>query len=94
MWWENAVIYGISPKVFYDGDNDGVGDFTGLTEKLDYLKNLGVTCLWLLPFYPSGDRDDGYDVTEYCNVDPRLGTLDDFDRFIIEAKKKTDTCHY
>ena len=77
-WLENAVIYQLPVKSFCDGDGDGVGDFKGLASKLDYLENLGVTALWLLPFYPSPLRDDGYDIADYTRVHPDYGTLGDF----------------
>lgn len=86
-WFTNAIVYGIDVKVFYDSNGDGIGDFPGLTSKLPYLADLGFNCLWLLPFYPSPLRDNGYDVSDYCNVDPRLGTLDDFKAFVAEAKQ-------
>ncbi|GAB49101.1 alpha-amylase family protein [Mobilicoccus pelagius] len=78
MWWKNAVIYSLDVETFQDGSGDGVGDFAGLARRIDYLAELGVTCLWLMPFYPSPDEDDGYDITDYYGVDPRLGTLGDF----------------
>ena len=74
LWWKNAVIYCLDPETFFDGDGDGTGDFGGLIQRVDYLAALGVTCIWLMPFYPSPDRDDGYDVTDMYGVDPRLGT--------------------
>lgn len=85
LWYKDAIVYETHVKAFFDSNNDGIGDFTGLTEKLDYLQNLGVTCLWLLPFFPSPLRDDGYDISDYCNVHPSYGTLDDFKRFIGAA---------
>lgn len=87
-WYQNAVIYGIDVDTFMDGDGDGVGDFRGLTERLDYLRHLGVTCIWLLPFYPTPNRDNGYDIRDYFEVDPRLGTLEDFMRFVRGAKQR------
>ena len=77
-WYRTAVIYSLDVETFLDSNGDGVGDLQGLTSKLDYLANLGVTCIWLLPFYPSPNRDNGYDVTDFYGVDPRLGTLGDF----------------
>ncbi|MDQ0754796.1 alpha-amylase family protein [Arthrobacter sp. B3I4] len=85
LWWKNAVIYCLDPETFFDNDGDGIGDFAGLTQRVDYLAALGVTCIWLMPFYPSPDRDDGYDVTDMYGVDRRLGTLGDVVEFIRTA---------
>ncbi|HEY0738927.1 MAG TPA: alpha-amylase family protein [Herpetosiphonaceae bacterium] len=87
-WYENAIIYCLDVDTFQDGDDDGVGDFAGLTRRLDYLAGIGITCLWLLPFYPTPNRDNGYDVVDYYNVDPRLGTLGDFVEFMREARER------
>lgn len=84
-WWKDAVFYAVDVERFCDGNGDGIGDFPGLTSRLPYLGQLGVTCIWLLPFYPSTNRDNGYDVTDYFSVDPRLGTFDDFIAFIRKA---------
>ncbi|GAA5513362.1 trehalose synthase/amylase TreS [Deinococcus carri] len=84
-WYKSAVFYELSVRTYADGNGDGKGDFPGLTGKLDYLKNLGVDCLWLLPWYPSPLRDDGYDVADYVGIHPDLGTLDDFKVFLREA---------
>ncbi|KQR26910.1 maltose alpha-D-glucosyltransferase [Deinococcus sp. Leaf326] len=84
-WYKSAVFYELSVRTFSDGNGDGKGDFPGLTSHLDYLKNLGVDCLWLLPFFPSPLRDDGYDVADYQGIHPDLGTLDDFKVFLREA---------
>ena len=73
LWWKSAVIYCLDVETFYDGDGDGTGDLEGLAQRIDYLAELGITCLWLMPFYPSPDRDDGYDLTDFYGVDPRLG---------------------
>src|SRR5271170_7172798 len=78
LWYKDAIIYQLHVKAFADSNNDGIGDFTGLTEKLDYLQELGVTALWLLPFYPSPLRDDGYDISDYRQVHPSYGSLRDF----------------
>lgn len=88
QWYKNAIIYCIDVDSYRDSNGDGHGDFCGLTESLDYLAGIGVTCVWLLPFYPTPDRDNGYDVTDYYNVDPRLGTLGDFVIFMREAKER------
>ena len=85
LWYKDAVIYEIHVKAFMDSDNDGLGDFPGLMQKLDYLQDLGVTCLWLLPFFPSPLRDDGYDIADYMSVHPSYGTLEDFQRFLHAA---------
>ncbi len=85
LWYKDAVIYQLHVRSFFDSDNDGIGDFVGLTQKLDYLQDLGVTALWLLPFYPSPLRDDGYDIADYMNVNPSYGTLRDFKNFVREA---------
>jgi trehalose synthase len=85
LWWKNAVIYCLDVETYCDSDGDGVGDFRGLIGKVDYLASLGVTCVWLMPFYPSPNRDDGYDISDYYGVDPRLGTLGDFVEFLRTA---------
>ena len=73
LWWKSAVVYCLDVETFLDSDGDGVGDLAGLAQRIDYLAQLGITCLWLMPFYPSPDRDDGYDVKDFYGVDPRLG---------------------
>ena len=88
LWYKDAVIYETHVKAFFDGNGDGIGDFQGLTEKLDYLESLGVTCLWLLPFFPSPLRDDGYDIADYRDVHPSYGTLEDFRRLLEEAHRR------
>ncbi|MFL9503291.1 maltose alpha-D-glucosyltransferase [Rhodopseudomonas palustris] len=88
LWYKDAIIYQLHVKAFADSNNDGIGDFAGLTEKLDYLQELGVNTLWLLPFYPSPQRDDGYDIADYGSINPDFGTMKDFRRFIVEAKKR------
>ena len=72
LWYKDAVIYQVHVRAFCDSNGDGIGDFPGLTEKLDYIQDLGVSCLWLLPFYPSPLRDDGYDIAHYEDVHPSL----------------------
>jgi maltose alpha-D-glucosyltransferase/alpha-amylase len=86
LWYQDAVIYELHVRSFYDTDKDGIGDFRGLTEKLDYLQDLGVTAIWLLPFYPSPLRDDGYDIADYTDIHEKYGTLRDFKTFLREAK--------
>jgi maltose alpha-D-glucosyltransferase/alpha-amylase len=88
LWYKDAIIYQLHVKAFADSNNDGIGDFAGLTEKLGYLQDLGVTTLWLLPFYPSPGRDDGYDIADYGAINPDFGTMKDFRRFIVEAKRR------
>jgi maltose alpha-D-glucosyltransferase/alpha-amylase len=75
LWFKNAIIYNLDVRSFMDADGNGLGDFRGLSGRLDYLAGLGVTCLWLMPFYPTPDRDDGYDITDYYGVDRRYGDL-------------------
>jgi alpha-glucosidase len=87
-WWKNAVIYEIYPRSFQDTNKDGIGDLNGITERLDYLKELGVDAIWLSPIYPSPQADFGYDISDYENIDPQYGTLADFDRLIAEANKR------
>jgi trehalose synthase len=85
LWWKNAVIYCLDVETFLDSDGDGIGDFTGLIDRIDYLAQLGVSCVWLMPFYPTAHRDDGYDITDFYAVDPRLGSLGDFAEFLRTA---------
>ena len=85
LWYKDVVVYQLHVKSFYDSNGDGIGDFRGLIQKLDYLKNLGITAIWLLPFYPSPMKDDGYDISDYCNVNPQYGTVKDFRDFLKEA---------
>ena len=88
LWWKNAVIYCLDVETFLDGNGDGVGDMRGLARRIDYLAQLGVTCLWLMPFYPSPDRDDGYDVSDFYGVDPRLGDHGEFVEMIRTANDR------
>jgi maltose alpha-D-glucosyltransferase/alpha-amylase len=85
LWYKDAVIYQLHVRTFYDSNADGVGDFPGLTQKLDYLQKLGITAIWLLPFYPSPLRDDGYDIADYTSVNPAYGSLEDFKAFLNAA---------
>ena len=88
LWYKDAIIYELHVKAFMDSNNDGIGDFQGLLSRLDYVQDLGVTCLWLLPFFPSPLRDDGYDISDYENVHPNYGTMDDFRQFLTEAHNR------
>ena len=88
LWYKDAIIYQLHIKAFFDANNDGIGDFEGLTRKLDYLQDLGVTALWLLPFYPSPLRDDGYDIADYKNVHAAYGRMADFRAFVREAHRR------
>ena len=88
LWWKSAVIYCLDVETFMDWSGDGCGDFEGLSHRLDYLSDLGVTCLWLMPFFPTNERDDGYDITDFYGVDERLGSHGDFVEFIRTAKDR------
>jgi len=88
FWYKNAIVYSLDVETFLDADGDGIGDFRGLTQRLDYLLGMGITCLWLLPFFPSPNRDNGYDVMDYYNIDPRLGNLGDFVEFMHQARER------
>jgi len=88
LWFKDAVLYQLHVKAFFDGNDDGVGDFAGLMQKLDYVQSLGVTAIWLLPFYPSPLRDDGYDIADYRNVHPSYGRMGDFRRFVKAAHER------
>jgi maltose alpha-D-glucosyltransferase/alpha-amylase len=88
LWFKDAIFYELSVRAFYDSNGDGIGDFPGLIQKLDYLEDLGIDTVWLLPFYPSPLKDDGFDVTEYCDVHPDYGTLADFKSFLKEAHRR------
>jgi len=88
LWFKDAIFYQLHVKAFQDSNQDGIGDFAGLTERLDYLRDLGVNTLWLLPFYPSPGRDDGYDISDYGDINPQFGNMKDFRRFMQEAKRR------
>jgi maltose alpha-D-glucosyltransferase/alpha-amylase len=88
VWYKDAIIYQLHVKAFRDSNGDGYGDFQGLMQKLEYLESLGINTIWLLPFYPSPLRDDGYDIADYENIHPQYGTLDDFKRFLDEAHRR------
>src|SRR5450756_725917 len=85
LWYKDAIIYEVHVRSFYDSNSDGIGDFIGLTEKLDYLKDLGITAIWILPFYPSPLKDEGYDISDYLDIHPNYGTLKEFKNFLKEA---------
>ena len=88
LWYKDAAIYQIHVRSFFDANNDGVGDFPGLTSKLDYIERLGVNAIWLLPFYPSPMRDDGYDIADYYDINPVYGTKADFAAFVHAAHER------
>ncbi len=88
LWWKNAVVYCLDVETYADGNGDGCGDFRGLIQNIDHLQRLGVTCLWLMPFFPSPDRDDGYDITDFYGVDPRLGTPGDVVELVRTARDR------
>ncbi len=85
QWYRDAIIYQVHVKSFFDANNDGIGDFDGLTAKLDYIRDLGVTAIWVMPFYPSPLRDDGYDIADYRDINQSYGTMDQFRTFVDEA---------
>ncbi len=88
LWFKDAIIYEVSVRAFYDSNGDGIGDFQGLIQKLDYLEDLGINTIWLLPFFPSPLKDDGFDVVEHCDVHPDYGTLSDFKQFLKDAHRR------
>jgi trehalose synthase len=88
LWWKNAVVYCLDVETFFDGNGDGCGDFSGLAQRVGYLDEMGVTCIWLMPFFPTPDRDDGYDITDFYGVDPRLGTNGELVEFLRVARDR------
>ena len=88
QWYKNAIIYCLDVETYADSNGDGIGDFRGLTSRLDYLWGLGITCIWLMPIFPTPNLDDGYDVSDYCAIDPRLGSMADFSEFMVEAGER------
>src|SRR3954469_7758812 len=88
LWYKDAIIYEVHVRAFHDSAGTGIGDFRGLTQKLDYLQDLGITAVWLLPFYPSPLRDDGHDIPDYTSVNPQYGNLRDFQEFLEEAHRR------
>lgn len=88
VWWKNAVFYCLDVETYQDSDGDGIGDFAGLEHRIDHLAGLGITCIWLMPFYPTPNRDDGYDIIDYYSVDPRLGSMGDLVQFVRTARDR------
>src|SRR5437899_8886927 len=89
LWYKDAIIYQLHVKSFFDSDDDGIGDFPGLISKLDYIAELGVNAIWLLPFYPSPLLDAGYDISEYRNIPLAYGTIDDLPHFVPQAHTRS-----
>ena len=85
-WWKDAIIYQIYPRSFQDSNGDGMGDIPGIISRLDHIRELGATAIWLSPVYRSPDEDNGYDISDYCDIDPRYGTMADMELLIAEAK--------
>jgi len=89
-WWQSGIIYQVYPRSFKDSNNDGYGDLAGVIEKLDYLKSIGVTAVWLNPIYPSGGKDGGYDISSFVEIDPLFGDMAIFDKLISECHKRSN----
>ena len=87
-WWQEEIVYQIYPKSFYDSNNDGIGDLKGITQKLPYLQELGVTMLWICPFYRSPMNDNGYDISDYQSIAPEFGSMEDLDELIAQARQR------
>ena len=85
VWWQYGILYEVYPRSFQDSNGDGIGDLRGILQRLDYLAGLGIKAVWIAPFYPSPMADFGYDIADYCNVDPIFGTLADFDHLSAET---------
>jgi len=85
-WFKKAIVYSLDVRSFKDGNEDGIGDLKGLVSKFDYLVRLGINCIWMTPFYCSNNQDDGYDVLDYCRIDPVFGDFDDFEHLVKKAK--------
>ncbi len=88
LWYKDAIIYEVHVRAFFDSEADGIGDFPGLTQKLGYLQDLGITAIWLLPFYPSPLKDDGYDIADYTSIHPQYGKLEEFRAFLEAAHER------
>ena len=93
-WWKHALIYEIYPRSFQDSDGSGIGNLKGITQRLDYVKSLGVDAIWLSPIYPSPQVDFGYDISDYEAIDPQYGTMADFDRLLREAHQARHPRHH
>ena len=87
-WWHSSVVYQIYPRSFNDSNGDGIGDINGIREKLDYLKELGIDVIWLSPVYKSPNDDNGYDISDYCDIMDEFGTMDDMEKLLKEANEK------
>ena len=94
LWYKDAIIYQVHVRTFHDSNGDGIGDFPGLEQKLDYLQELGINAIWLMPFFPSPLRDDGYDIADYDSVHPSYGTLEDFRKFLTVGSRARNPGHH